>query len=121
LLGLELLDIREELATVGRFNRIGAWMAVTASNVFYPSLNDFCRKYLVVGPTPLSRSDELQFAARDAAERASLFEHLLLFDTVSIKVYGENVPLALMLRLFGEKGLEALIEQKAIRFVLWTR
>ncbi len=45
---------------------------------------------------------------------------MLLFDTLSIKVYGENVPLALMLRFFGEAGVEALIEQKAIKFVLWT-
>jgi len=75
---------------------------------------------MVIGPTPLSPSDVLQFSVRDAAERAALFEHLLLFDTVSIKVYGENVPLAVMLRLFGESGLEALIEQEAIRFVLWT-
>jgi hypothetical protein len=90
------------------------------SNVFYPSLNDFCTKYLVLGPKPLNRTDMQQFPARDAAERAALFEHLLLFDTVSIKLHGENVPLALMLRLFGEKGLEALIEQEAVRFVLWT-
>jgi hypothetical protein len=89
------------------------------TNAFYSSLNEFCRKYLV-GPKPLSPTEIREFPTRDAAERAALFEHLLLFDTVSFKVYGENIPLALMLRLFGEKSLEALIEQQAIRFVLWT-
>jgi len=44
--------------------------------------------------------DAQQSPARDAEERAALFEHLLLFDTVSIKDYGENVALAVMLRLF---------------------
>src|ERR1700726_901522 len=90
------------------------------TNVFYTSLNDFCQKYFVIGPKPLSQLETLQFPTRDAAERAALFEHLLLFDTISFKVHGENIQLAIMLRLFGEKGLEALIEQEAIRFVLWT-
>ena len=74
----------------------------------------------MLGSQPLSQFDLVQFPARDVAERAALFEQLLLFDTVSVKVYGENIPLVLMLRLIGEKGLEALLEQGAIRFVLWT-
>jgi hypothetical protein len=90
------------------------------TNAFYPSLNEFCRKYLIKGPQPLSETDIRQFPERDAAERAALFEHLLLFDTLSFKVHGENLPLVLMLRLIGEKGFEALLEEGAIRFVLWT-
>lgn len=90
------------------------------SNVFYPSLNDFCRKYLVQGPQPLSAADIQQFSTWDAAERAALFEHLLLFDTISFKIHGENIPLVLMVRLLGENALEALIDQGAIKFVLWT-
>jgi hypothetical protein len=90
------------------------------TNSFYSSLDEFCRKYFVLGPKPLSPTEIREFPGRDAAERAALFEHLLLFDTVSFKVYGDNIPLVLMLRLFGEKGVEALIEQQAIRFVLWT-
>ena len=43
--------------------------------------------------------DAQQSPARDAEERAPLFEHLLLFDTVSIKDYGEDVAFAVMLRL----------------------
>jgi hypothetical protein len=74
---------------------------------------------MIIGSTPLSQLDIAQSSARHAAERA-LLEHLLLFVTMSIKGYGENVPLGLRLKLFGERGLEALIERKAIRFVLWT-
>src|SRR5882724_8439889 len=90
------------------------------SNAFYTSLNDLCTKYFVIGPKPLSEAEAPKLSEMMAAESASLFEHLLLFDTISIKLHGENVPLALMLRLFGEDGLERLIDQKAIRFVLWT-
>jgi hypothetical protein len=91
-----------------------------SSNVFYTSLNDFCRKYFVIDQKPLTLAEQLQFPINDATERAKFFEHLLLFDTISIKVYGENIPLVVLLRLFGEKGLENLFEQGAIRFVLWT-
>jgi hypothetical protein len=89
------------------------------TNAFYPSLDEFCRKYFVIGPTPLTAQDEMLKPLRVAAECASLFEHLLLFDHVSIKVHGENVPLAILHQLFGEKGLESLLEQEAIKFVLW--
>lgn len=51
---------------------------------------------------------------------SELFENFLLFDKVTIKVYGENIPLALMLGLFGENNLLEMIEQDAIRFALWT-
>lgn len=91
-----------------------------SANAFYTSLNDFCRKYFVIDSKPLSLFEQQTFPIRDAAERAALFEHLLLFDTVSFKVYGENLLLIVMLKHFGEKGLEKLIEQGAIRFVLWT-
>jgi hypothetical protein len=81
---------------------------------------NFCRKYLVEGPQPLSQEDILQLPGRDALLRSALFEHLLLFDTLTIKVYGENIPLLLLLRLIGERGLDELLDQDAIRFVLWT-
>ena len=92
----------------------------SSMNVFHTSLNDFCTKYMVQGATPLSPTEIAQFPVRNLQEQAALFENLLLFETVSIKVHGENIPLVLLLRMFGEKGLEALIEQGAIRFVLWT-
>lgn len=89
-------------------------------NVFYPSLEEFCTKYLVVGQVPLTISDGQQFAQRLLNQQQSIFEQFLLFDTISFKVHGENVPLILLLQFFGEKGLEELIEQQALKFVLWT-
>jgi hypothetical protein len=53
--------------------------------------------------------------------KKSLFEQFLLFDSISFKVYGENIPLAFLLSAFGKKGLDELIEQKAINFVHWTQ
>lgn len=38
----------------------------------------------------------------------------------SFKVYGENIPLTLLINTFGLKTVEALLEQEAINFVLWT-
>jgi hypothetical protein len=101
------------------FWRMRGKLIAMPSNVFYPSLNNFCRKYLVEGSQPFSAADVQQLPIRHAAERAALFEHLLLFDTISFKIHGENIPLVLMLRFFGEHGLEALIDQGAIKFVLW--
>jgi hypothetical protein len=91
------------------------------TNAFYTSLNEFCRKYWIQGSQPLTLQDMWQLPAREAAECAALFEHLLLFDTVSIKVHGENVSLAFIVRLFGQRHFEELIDQQAIRFVLWTQ
>lgn len=89
-------------------------------NSFLPTLNDYCRKYLVVGHQPPTAID-VNLAQAEARElNAALFEQFLLFDTISIKVFGENIPLCILLRLLGERGLEEIIEQGAIRFVLWT-
>jgi hypothetical protein len=35
---------------------------------------------------------------------ASLFEQMLLFEKVSFKVYGENIPLAFLINVLGEKA-----------------
>jgi len=91
-----------------------------SQNVFYPALHDFCTKYFIVGPTPLTAADVQQFPARGRDLEASLFEHFLLFDTMSIKVNGDNLPLVFLLRILGLKRLEELIEQGAMKFVLWT-
>jgi hypothetical protein len=91
-----------------------------STNAFYSSLNDFCKKYFIAGPNPLTPEDLRLLPTRAASECASLFEHLLLFDKVSLKVYGENIPLAFLYNQIGEKSLEALLEQEAFKFVLWT-
>ena len=54
------------------------------------------------------------------ASKADIFEQLLLFDKINFKVYGESVLLPILINFFGLPALEALIEQKAIGFTLWT-
>lgn len=87
--------------------------------VFYSDLNDFCRKYLVQG-SPLTVNDVADFAPRLQNMRASLFEQFLFFDKIALKVYGENIPFALLFNECGERAIEELIEQESISFVLWT-
>lgn len=62
----------------------------------------------------------LQYPSRIREEQGSIFEQLLLFDRVSFKVFGENIPLPFLINLFGQNAFEALIEQGAIGFTLWT-
>lgn len=90
-----------------------------SSNVFYDGLNEFCRKYFVAGVN-LTSDEIAKFPVVAKEIEATFFENLLLFDKVSLKVFGENIPLVMLLNLFGEKGLEELVEQGAIDFVLWT-
>lgn len=90
-----------------------------ASNVYFSELNEFCRKYFDANNKVTSK--ELNNLPKSFSDiKATLFEHLLLFDKVSIKVFGENIPLASMLNFIGIRQVEELLEQKAIDFVLWT-
>lgn len=91
-----------------------------SQTVFYPNLNDFCRKYLDAHSPDVATSKQ-QFKTEYEAVQSSLFEHFLLFDKLCFKVYGENLPLAVLLNLFGVKGVEELVEQEAIEFVLSTQ
>jgi hypothetical protein len=87
--------------------------------IFYPGLNDFCRKYLVTNNSVAS-ADVAQFPIRLAAENASLFEQFMLFDKMSFKVYGENILVSYLIAQLGQNVFESLVEQGAIGFTLWT-
>ena len=76
--------------------------------VFYTSLNDFCGTYLLANRA-ITEDEASQFAPRMEAEKASIFEHFLLFETLALKVYGENLCVPLLLRLFGERGFRELL------------
>lgn len=89
------------------------------SNVFYSNLNDFCRKYMVQG-NPLTKGDLANFEVRRRKIEAEIFENLALFDEINFKVYGENIPLALLMRLLGEQVIDQLIDQGGLKFTLWT-
>lgn len=88
-------------------------------NVFYEGLNDFCQKFLVIGSSTQS-NDPAQFMRQREEVAGTLFEIFLLFDSVSLKVHGENLPLAVLLSLMGDKAVLELAESGSLRFVLWT-
>lgn len=87
--------------------------------LYFSELNDFCRKYYI-GEPGTAYPNQRELFQDSQAMTAKILENLLLFDSVAIKVYGENIPLAILVRMFGVKGVEALIEQGALRFVLWN-
>lgn len=89
------------------------------TNIFQTELNEYCGKFLIKksgkpDPSPI------EFIRESKKTATEIFEQFLLFDTVSFKVHGENVPLAVLLNYFGVKGVEALLEQGALKFVLWN-
>lgn len=90
------------------------------NHVYLPELNEFCRKFLVIGDYKPTKQDELLFNTRYDSLKANIFEAFMLHDSVSFKVFGENVPLAVLLNEISVKGVEELIEQDALKFVLWT-
>jgi len=88
------------------------------STIFTPGLNDFCQTYFVENSQRVP--DPKQLLPRLRTEQESIFEQLLLFDRISFKVYGENILVPVLINTFGQAGLDALLEQDAIRFTLWT-
>lgn len=69
--------------------------------------------------TSVSKQDIAAFIPTQKIVNASIFENLMLFDKTMLKVYGENIPLAYLIGIMGEKAFEELIEQDALGFVLW--
>lgn len=89
-------------------------------NVFNVGLNEFARKYLVVGKEPLSSQEERLFKVRFNEKVAEFIEQLLLFETLTLKVYGENIPLTVLINTFGLRGVEELLECNGLKFMLWS-
>jgi len=90
------------------------------SQVYVPELNELCRKYFIKGEIEPSKQDIYLFESRYSSLKADIFEAMMLYDSVSFKVYGENLPLSILLNEMTIKGVESLIEQDALRFVHWT-
>jgi len=85
--------------------------------VYDKELDGFARRYLVTGTEPFSSAD---VAKRYEEVRFRVANVLLRHQGVAFRVFGENIPLAVLIDLFGVRGVEALLEQKALQFVLWT-
>lgn len=87
--------------------------------IFYPTLNDFCQIYMVKNRQG-TLAELLRYPGRLKEEQGSIFEQLMLFDRVSFKVYGENIQVPFLINLLGRDSFDALIDQGAIGFTLWT-
>lgn len=90
------------------------------TTIYNSELNEFSRKFLVKNPGVPDPSPHDFITQRNAID-ASLFENFLLFDALSFKVHGENIPLVILLNHFGVKGVEALLDQNALEFILWDQ
>jgi hypothetical protein len=88
--------------------------------VFNSTLNEFTRKYLVINPGEDQESLAATMVDRYQDALASVVEQLLFFDKISIKVYGENIPLAVLINELGPKQVLELIEDETLEFILWT-
>jgi hypothetical protein len=86
--------------------------------IFDSELNTFCRKFLVKTPG-VAEPSQAEFALEMGRQQKMLFENLLLFNKLSLKVTGESIAIPVLIGLFGQKGFDSLIEQGAIEFVLW--
>lgn len=89
------------------------------NNIYNKKLNDFTRKYFI-SDNNLSKEDILFQKINYNHIKAQIFEDLLLYDKITFKVYGENIPLAFLINELSMKGIERLIEKDDIQFVLWT-
>ncbi len=89
------------------------------SIVFTGQMNDFCRRYLIKSNEHLVPNSKL-FETEYRMTLNTIGEMLLYYDGIALRVYGENIPLALLINNFGIKGVEELLEQEALQFVLWT-
>lgn len=78
--------------------------------IFYPGLNDFCRKYLDANRF-VAPADAAQFPIRLAEENASLFEQFMLFGKISFKVYGENILVPYLIAQLGQNVFESLVNR----------
>jgi hypothetical protein len=71
-----------------------------------------------VNYSPLAKTSSAFSIPLRSAEK-SLFEQLLLFDTVQLSITGANVIAPLLCNRMGMKVFEELLEQDAIMFVQW--
>lgn len=70
---------------------------------------------------PKAQADMATAVEVSRALEAQVFEQLMLFDKVHFKVVGQNAAVSVLLKMFGTRGLEELLDQRAVAFTLWTQ
>jgi hypothetical protein len=88
--------------------------------IFSADLNDFCQNFLVIRPGKPDPT-QAQFDAAMGAVRKSVFENLLLFDKLALKITAESIPVSVLIGALGQKGFDALLEQNALEFIIWAQ
>lgn len=81
--------------------------------IYYEKLNTLTRKYFIKGVN----TDASTFNSEYNNTITELAELLMYYNGISFYVYGENIPMAVLINVFGVKGLESLLEQGAINFL----
>ncbi|SFM07191.1 hypothetical protein [Halanaerobium salsuginis] len=89
-----------------------------ASLIFDKDLNLFARKYFIKEDSRSVNSQNMIFEHNRIIRKIG--EMLLRHKGIAFKVYGKNIPLAILTNMFGISGVEKLLEQEAIKFILWT-
>lgn len=88
--------------------------------LFDSELNDYCRKFIIKGEFPITEKDVREKPARYQNIKAKIFEDFILNEKINYKVYGENIPLAVLVNELGLYNVESLIETQSLSFTLWT-
>jgi hypothetical protein len=91
-----------------------------SQTIFSSDLNEFCQNFLVIRPGKPDPSPT-QFDAAMGWFRRSIFENLLLFDKLALKITNESIPVPVLIGALGQKGFDALLEQNALEFIIWTQ
>jgi hypothetical protein len=88
--------------------------------IFTAEVNDFCQKFAVIR-TGRPEPTQTEVDAASSSVRKSLFENLLLFDKLSLKITNESIPVPFLIGVLGQKGFDALLEQNAFEFIIWAQ
>ena len=88
--------------------------------IFSADLTDFCQKFLVIRPGAPEPA-AAQYVSAMEQVRGGLFQNLLLFDKLSLKITGESIPIPVLIGALGQKGFDELLEQNAFEFVIWAQ
>ncbi|MGN7384076.1 hypothetical protein [Paenibacillus sp. SAFN-117] len=85
------------------------------TKILNTEMDIFARKYLVLGNEHLANVKNYHSDYNKVV--TDCVEKLLYHGAMSIQIYGENIPLTILIRMFGVNGVEALLEQKALEFI----
>ncbi|WP_319229680.1 hypothetical protein [Draconibacterium orientale] len=87
--------------------------------VFNSRIDDLTKKFILKEQGPLSYSDQIIWPYLYKNILAELFEELILYDKITIKLSKNNAPLAVLINELGIELVQELIKEGTIELVLW--